>query len=75
MLTFSFSKGHRQWLRLLHLIQPLGFCHTCQRPTAWLDHGTAFRCRHCGRDPLTEASETCQGVDVPGRAAARASSA
>lgn len=55
MLTLSLSKGHQQWLRLLHLIQPLGFCHTCQRPTAWLDLGSVYRCRHCGHDPLHDA--------------------
>lgn len=55
MLTLSLAKGHRQWLRLLRLIQPLGFCHACQRPTAWLDLGPAFRCRQCGGDPLYDA--------------------
>ncbi len=56
MLSLSISRGLQQWLRLLHLIQPLGFCHTCQRTTAWLDHGTDYRCRHCGGDPMREAA-------------------
>gem|GEM_PF-1696514 len=55
MPTFSLATGSRQWLRLLHLIQPLGFCHTCQRSTAWLDRGPAYQCRQCGHDPLHNA--------------------
>lgn len=42
-------------LMLLRLSYPTGFCHSCQRPTEWQDDGPAYRCRHCGADPLHHA--------------------
>ncbi len=42
-------------LLALGLVAARGFCHACQQSAEWTDTGGAYRCRHCGADPLEHA--------------------
>ena len=47
-----FARFRLQLLLGLGLAVARGFCHHCQQAADWTDTGGAYRCRHCGADPL-----------------------
>ena len=48
-------------LLTLGLVAARGFCHACQQSADWTDTGGAYRCRHCGADPLEHAPAETPG--------------